>query len=526
MAQFLANPRDWEKYAGRSAVGVTFEELRPAYQRQLLLAVYPRDVIDDLGWTHLVRHAEETLWSLCEWTTGRGAYYQAVMSYNRMADPGLREGDVVVIPRDLLRDIMKTPTPDRAPIRQTAAPTATAASSQNEYGLTFAHDRYGNYAAYRLSSGETLYTYVAMRFTDARDHEDIMDVCSSIQRRSGINDVTDIDAGAEIRIPVELLSDRYRPEGSVERERYEDMLEQAAVYRENRVESRDLDGVVLILDPGHGGVATGTMWQSSDLYEDEIVYDISCRIRKILTETTGARVYMTMVDRSQGYAPTNVSRFQNDRDEELLTTPTRYENTNIKTSLYLRSYIANSLYRRETRRGVDPRKIIFASIHADALGNGKSRGTMVYIPGAATRGATPAVHRDEPSYLRYNEVREQPRIVSTADQRSRDEALSKNFAESILNALGNHAPPIQRHLESDPIRNQIRQRGGVVYVPSVIKHNDVPTKVLVEVANMTNSTDRARMADPKWRQWYAEAFVDALRDYYRPHTAIAQAAGQ
>ena len=66
---------------------------------------------------------------------------------------------------------------------------------------------------------------------------------------------------------------------------------------------------------------------------------------------------------------------------------------------------------------------------------------------------------------------------------------------------------------TDPIADMLtRIRNGntagkdVVSMPS--------SKVLVEVANMTNETDCLRLADPQWRQTFAEAYVDALKRYY------------
>ena len=81
-------------------------------------------------------------------------------------------------------------------------------------------------------------------------------------------------------------------------------------------------------------------------------------------------------------------------------------------------------------------------------------------------------------------------------------------------AVTSHNPPIQRHKTGDPIRGQIRQSGGIVYVPAVLQHNKIPTKVLIETANLTNATDRKRLTDPDWRQWFAEAYVDALKAHF------------
>ena len=163
-------------------------------------------------------------------------------------------------------------------------------------------------------------------------------------------------------------------------------------------------------------------------------------------------------------------------------------------------------------KGTDKRNIIFTTVHCDALFNDRLRGAMVYIPGAPYRRDS---ERPKPykSYERYAEVRQQREFRSTAAERRRDEALSRNFAITLLEELGKKR--IRRHKEGDPIRNVIRQSGGVEYVPAVLRNNMIPTKVLVETANMTNHTDCTRLADPEWRQWFAEAYVNALKAYYR-----------
>jgi N-acetylmuramoyl-L-alanine amidase len=51
-------------------------------------------------------------------------------------------------------------------------------------------------------------------------------------------------------------------------------------------------------------------------------------------------------------------------------------------------------------------------------------------------------------------------------------------------------------------------------VPAVIRYNIVPTKVLVEVANLKNRDDVRLVADHEFRERYAAAFVQALKQYY------------
>jgi N-acetylmuramoyl-L-alanine amidase len=60
----------------------------------------------------------------------------------------------------------------------------------------------------------------------------------------------------------------------------------------------------------------------------------------------------------------------------------------------------------------------------------------------------------------------------------------------------------------------IRQGKGTAYVPAVLRNNLIPTKVLVETANLNNATDRERLADPEWRQDYAQALTNALLAHF------------
>jgi N-acetylmuramoyl-L-alanine amidase len=377
--------------------------------------------------------------------------------------------------------------------------------------LTFRSRGRKEYAVYKLRPGEALYTSVVVRFTDFGENKDILAACEVIQKESGIADVHDMRAGTEVYIPVEMLSDRFKPANSPDRQEYEAIAQEAARLR-GQVSTRNLEGVVVILDPGHGGKDQGTSMVKNGyrLYEDEINYDIVCRIKKLLEAQTQARVHVTMLDPDQGYAPRDVEQFEHDEDEVVLVSP-NYWNGDAKVSANLRWYLANSWYRYEVNSGVDPRKVVFTSVHCDALFNGKLRGAMVYIPGAAhrrdsERGGTMAV------YGKYKEVQEAPESRSTAAERRRDEALSRNFAETLLEELGKAR--IKRHNVGDPIRNVIRQSGGKEYVPAVLRNTLVPTKVLVECANLTNETDCQWVSQPWWRQRFAEAYVAALRAHF------------
>lgn len=526
LEKYLLDPKLWTQYRDRMTVAIPYEKLNPKARRLVLEALFPYDWVDDQGWWHVVTASGEdgtvTWGALAEWLTGQTANARKIRAHAQNQSFGeiLEAGQTVLIPRAMLPEAMRghrprrmppplvpssRPAPDRA-----ATPTRLPARDSSGE-LAYGSDARGAYAEYRLKSGEALYTAVVVRFTDFREHADIAKACETIQLHSGIQNVHRMKAGQRILIPLDMLSDRYQPEGSEQRLAYEAVREEAQRLQATRVRTRDLEGVIIILDPGHGGRDQGAAVRAAGLYEDELNYDIVCRIKRVLETETRAKVYVTMRDRSQDFNPTDVSRFLHDEDEELLTTPP-YANTDARISAYLRAYLANHIYRQERARGVDDRKILFASIHCDALFNATLRGAMVYVPGASYRSDRETPNGD--IYNQFEESRKHRTFITSVAERRRDEALSRNFANTLIQSLSGYNPPIKVHDAGDPIRNVIRQSGGRAYVPAVLRNTLVPTKVLIECANLTNTTDQANLADPKWRQWFAEAFVDALRRHF------------
>jgi len=527
--KYLANPGEWKVYKNSNAAAVRFDHLNPESQRRVLLAVFSQDYVDGDGWRHTVTFSDteghETVKLLCEWLTGKGANSRKVLAdkHNKGIENLLLKGQQVLIRKGLLLDVMRAPSPRPAPPEEPAkeepAPKeeAVAAPASDEVPadldalareLTYGSDAKGAYASYRLKQGEALYTAVVVRFTDMHDNADILAACETIRERSGIKNVHGMKTGQKILIPMDMLSDRFRPKDSEQRKEFEETISEAKRLRKEQVHTKALDGVVVVIDPGHGGRDQGCAKDSRGLYEDGINYDIACRVKQILETQTRAKVYMTVLDRQQKYAPSDRKRFMSHTDKVVLTTPP-YPNKDAKVSVNLRWYLANAIYRDEVAKGTDPRKMVFTSFHTDALYNAELRGAMMYIPGAKYRRES-----EEPkgiNYAQYKEARGHRTAESTAAERRRDEALSRNFAEDIMTALGKKK--IRRHLEGDWIRSQIRQEGGRVYVPSVLRNTLIPTKVLIEAANMTNDSDCERLASSEWRQAFAEAYVDALKSY-------------
>ncbi len=509
LGRYLADPGQWKTYAVAGMVAIPFEKLNDATRRTVLLTIFKDDVVDERGWRHTVRFEgqdQETLWSLCEWLTGKGSRYEQVIQLNALEDAGLRAGQKILIPRGLLLDVMKKPTV--TPV-EPALPELEAPYRPSRNGdLEFVTKDGKQYAVYRLKKGEAPYTSVIVRFTDFQDNGDIMKAWGRIQKASSIKDVRSIRPGTRILIPVDMLSAQYMPEGSPERQQYEEVIQEAQRLR-GQVSAKGLEGVVVILDPGHGGKDQGAS-AGAGLYEDEFNYDVACRIKLLLETQTSAKAYITMRDPSQGYKPTEVRKFVHDTDEEVLTTPA-YPNAHWKTSANLRWYLANSIYRKEVKAGVDRRKVVFTSIHTDELRK-ELRGAMVYIPGAQGRRSNESRPKPHSTYNRYAEVREQPTVTTTASERKRDEALSRNFAVTVINELGKHR--IKRFDQGDAIRSVIHRSKTKTFVPTVLRNCIVPTKVLIEMANIANAKDSRWLSDPWWRQQFAEAYVSALKKHY------------
>jgi N-acetylmuramoyl-L-alanine amidase len=473
---------------------VPYTLLRDEYRVLGIAALFPEDVVTSAGWHHHVGSArlpieEESLYRLALWFTGDGENFRLLLEANHLQDPSLFAGQEILIPTPLL---------DK-PFR----PSSASKEGPLEYG----RDSEGDYAGYRLRRGEALYSSVIARFTGRVDPEEVDEMLDHIAQRSGIGDVTDIPAGFLVKIPMADLSDEYLPPSDPRRVQLE-MNRLLASRYQTSIRSRDLSGITVILDPGHGGLDIGT--RSNGVWEDDTVYDITVRLRRKLTQQTSARVVMTLEDRSQKYEPHEGAFSRIDRDEDVLTHP-HHHNSNTATTkmgVNLRYFLANSVYRQHRKKGLDDEQILFISIHADAL-HPSVRGAMVYIPGERfRRGRYGASGK---AYRRYSEVREQPYVSFSRAERLRSEGLSRQFAETILDEFRGHKLAI--HADK-PIRDHIVRNKGP-FVPAVLAGNEVPIKVLLEVANIGNTRDARLLKSPDHRDKMADALLEAIRSHYR-----------
>jgi N-acetylmuramoyl-L-alanine amidase len=511
--RLLANPEVYQRFVKGDCLKIPFADLSTEYQLETVKALFPNDTHTEEHWIHKVTYvssrsrAGETLWSISKWFTGNPKNHAKIRSYNAMpARQNLYKNSVVKIPLQLLSPTFR----DVITFEVTARRTAEAGSTESKQlngDLVLKIDSQGPYASYRMKRKDTIYSKVVMNFTDRITPEDVMDATKVICERSGIKDPRRLKAGDEVKIPLDLLSVMYLPPDDPRRIEYERLQAEADKYS-NPVHTEDLKGIIVIIDPGHGGNdpgAIGRLGQAA-IYEDELVYDIVSRVKHLLETTTMAKVELTLLDKSEEYQIKNVSHFQNDNDEYVLTNPI-YRNHDAKVSANLRWYLANSIFRRVTAAGADADKVVFVSFHADSL-HSAARGTMAYIPGAYLCKGNGGKTGYE--YVCRSEVKEDQFVEIPYKERVRSEGLSGDLAKHLVKSLKEHDIGIH---SGKPIRNQIVRR-RYAYVPAVIRHNIVPTKMLVEVVNLNNRDDCKLAADSAFRDKFASAFVHALKQYY------------
>ena len=185
--------------------------------------------------------------------------------------------------------------------------------------LVFGSDGQGEYAIYTIKKGESLWSTVVPKYTDRIDGPSIKEAVNIILKRNNISDATKIRVGQKLKIPIEILSAQHLPPDMLPRLQYEQKQRDLQRYNYPS-KKKKLSRAVIIIDPGHGGVDTGARGKG-ETYEDELVYDIMCRLKRMLERETGAKVYVTMRDKSRGFMERDNDHCPKDQDEYIQTTP-------------------------------------------------------------------------------------------------------------------------------------------------------------------------------------------------------------
>jgi N-acetylmuramoyl-L-alanine amidase len=498
----LRDPARWETLKafnpetaspGPRYVMIPYEDLKDAYKLLTVVRLFPEDRLEGDFWLHPVGRgriptAAESLWHLALWLTGDGRNFETIAQMNEVKDLSPVAGQVLKIHVSLLLPIFAAPAP------------------QEVGELRFGRDEHGDFASYRLKKGEAIYSAVVVRFTGLLDPDDVNQTASRVAQRSGIEDVRTMAVGAEVKIPRDLVLAEFLP--PADPRRIEADLSRREVERfRNQAVSRHLDGVTVILDAGHGGRDIGAA--RNGVWESDYVYDVMCRIKQRLEKTTAAQVLVTIKDAQYGFRVFDTRKIPLNQNESIVTTPPLKLASSApnEVGVNLRWYLANSYFRSLARKGVDADKVVFASIHADSL-HPSLRGTMIYVPGEGYRGHTYGFRGAV--YHARKEVREQPYVSFTREQRQRSEGLSREFSAHLLKALRQRGVRIHPYL---PVRDRIIRRTRP-WVPAVLRCNQISVQILLEVCNINNPEDARLLTDPLFRQKIADAFVDALLAYY------------
>lgn len=214
----------------------------------------------------------------------------------------------------------------------------------------------------------------------------------------------------------------------------------------------------VVIDPGHGGIDSGTKLDELGLYEKDLTLDIAGRLQTLL-ERTGREVI-----------------------------PTR--TTDEPVSLKERADIAN-------RSGAD----LFVSIHINWVPNRESRGFETYFAGATV----------DPFIKQLAAAENQDSGFSVADTRRLLDGIysgvrqqeSRRLAEWVGRAL---------FLTLKSKNPDIVDRGVLEAPFVVLVATDMPA-VLAEVACLSNAREARLLALPKYRQSIAEALLIGIHGY-------------
>jgi len=224
---------------------------------------------------------------------------------------------------------------------------------------------------------------------------------------------------------------------------------------------------LVVLDPGHGGIDTGTKGPNGEL-EKDIVLDFAQRLRERVEKGSKYRVLMT-----------------------------RSDDTFVQ--LADRVHMA---------RGAGA--ALFVSIHADSLpkGEGEAQGATVYtLSETATdsESARLAEKENRSDVIAGVDLKSEPDdvagiLIDLAERETK--SLSMQFAHKVIGELKTAARLHKTPLKSAGFR--------------VLRAPDVPS-VLIELGYVSNRQDLQLLLSETWRNRTADTIAQAIDTYFTAH---------
>ncbi len=231
---------------------------------------------------------------------------------------------------------------------------------------------------------------------------------------------------------------------------------------------------IVVVDPGHGGIDTGTRARGGGVAEKTLVLDFALTLRDKIEKTGKYRVVMTRTDDT--FVP-----------------------------LADRVRLARS-------RGAQ----LFISIHCDALarGDGEAEGATVYTvseKASDAEAARLAEAENRADVIAGMDLSAEPDDIADIliDLAQREtKTFSAQFARDLIAELKSAA-----RLHKNPLKS-----AGF----KVLKAPDVPS-VLIELGYVSNSQDLKQLVSDSWRSRASDAIVQAIQTFFTPRIAGAVA---
>lgn len=232
----------------------------------------------------------------------------------------------------------------------------------------------------------------------------------------------------------------------------------AGLSAQSRPRQRGEAPLVVVLDPGHGGIDPGA--DQGGLLEKDLMLQFALELKEVLTRAGGIEVVLTR----------DTDRF---------------------VSLERRVAIAH-------RVGAD----LFMSLHADALSEGRAHGATVYTLSDSASDAASAALAE-----RHNRAD----MLAGVDLTGADDVVADVLMDLARMETQPRAEALSRAIklglaERDlPLNTRALRAAGF----SVLKSPDIPS-VLVELGFLSSARDRANLGDPAWRARMAQAIAESI----------------